>query len=172
MIHLSVENWSGRPPPRPPPPLHSVTNPSTAPLPTPWQFQQFSPKFPHFSPAYPWSPWRPQWWVWAPNGGWPPPGPARRRYRPLPPTAAPPARGRTPPLRGVGPPLLGPISCLQCPYLPDNGGREGGQDGFIHIYTIWGSQFGQSEKMGVGGIWPEVGGKPLPILLLFCWILW
>ena len=33
--------------------------------------------------------------------------------------------------------------------------------------VVWGSQFGQSEEQEVGGIWPEVGGKPLPMLLLF-----
>ena len=27
-----------------------------------------------------------------------------------------------------------------------------------------GAQLGQSEEPEVGGIWPEVGGKPLPIL--------
>ena len=35
------------------------------------------------------------------------------------------------------------------------------------IYTIRGSQFGQSEEPEVRGIWPEVGGKPLSVVLLF-----
>ena len=33
------------------------------------------------------------------------------------------------------------------------------------LYPISGSQIGQSEAPEVGGIWPEVGGKPLPMLL-------
>ena len=35
------------------------------------------------------------------------------------------------------------------------------------LYTIWGFHLGQPEEPEVGGIWPEAGVKPLPILLLF-----
>ena len=37
----------------------------------------------------------------------------------------------------------------------------------LKLYPISGSQFGQSKRPEVGGIWPEVGGKQLSIYLVF-----
>ena len=42
-----------------------------------------------------------------------------------------------------------------------------GSGGVEHIWSIQESHFGQSEEPEVGGIWPEVRGKPQTISLLF-----
>ena len=49
------------------------------------------------------------------------------------------------------PPTLSPHILVYSPYL----------------YIIWGSHFSQSEEAEIGGILPEVGGKPLHIMQLF-----